>query len=152
VLFITHDLSLLLELADRIAVMYAGRLVETAGAHQLFSAPRHPYTAGLLASFPSLHGERHLMTGIPGSPPDLRNPPPGCPFHPRCGFTEPQCRQVMPPLAPPPPTPPSPSPLAGDRMVACWLQDGRPDRPDVVSRPEPPARPAGHVATGPVQP
>jgi peptide/nickel transport system ATP-binding protein len=152
VLFITHDLSLLLELADRIAVMYAGRLVETAGAGQLFSAPRHPYTAGLLASFPSLHGERHLMTGIPGSPPDLRNPPPGCPFHPRCGFTEPQCTQVMPPLAPPPPTPPSPSLLAGDRLVACWLQDGRPDRPDVVSRPEPPARPAGRAATGPVQP
>jgi peptide/nickel transport system ATP-binding protein len=152
VLFITHDLSLLLELADRIAVMYAGRLVETAGARQLFSAPRHPYTAGLLASFPSLHGERHLMTGIPGSPPDLRNPPPGCPFHPRCGFTEPQCAQVMPPLTPPPPTPPSPSLLAGDRLVACWLQDGRPDRPDVVSRPEPPARPAGRAATGPVQP
>jgi peptide/nickel transport system ATP-binding protein len=142
VLFITHDLSLLLELADRIAVMYAGRLVETAGARQLFSAPRHPYTAGLLASFPSLHGERRVMTGIPGSPPDLRNPPPGCPFHPRCGFTEPQCTQVMPPLAP----------LAGGRLVACWLQDGRPDRPDEIARPEPPARPAGRVATGPVQP
>jgi peptide/nickel transport system ATP-binding protein len=157
VLFITHDLSLLLELADRIAVMYAGRLVETADARQLFSAPRHPYSAGLLASFPSLHGERRVMTGIPGSPPDLRNPPSGCPFHPRCGFAEPQCRQVMPALAPPPPadTPisPSPSPLAGDRLVACWLQDGRHDRPDVVSRPEPPARPAGPVtSTGPVQP
>jgi peptide/nickel transport system ATP-binding protein len=163
VLFITHDLSLLLELADSIAVMYAGRLVETAGARQLFSAPRHPYTAGLLASFPSLHGERRVLTGIPGSPPDLRNPPPGCPFHPRCGFAEPRCRQVMPPLAPPP-TSPSPftappasrSPLAGDRLVACWLQDGRHDRPDVVSGPEPPAtstRPAGPVTTtGPVQP
>jgi peptide/nickel transport system ATP-binding protein len=150
VLFITHDLSLLLELADRIAVMYAGRLVEAAPAAQLFSAPRHPYTAGLLASFPSLHGERHLMTGIAGSPPDLRNPPPGCPFHPRCDFAEPQCRQVMPALAPPPGANP------GDRLVACWLQDGREDRPPEVSRPEPPARrprPAGPVATtGPVQP
>jgi peptide/nickel transport system ATP-binding protein len=147
VLFITHDLSLLLELADRIAVMYAGRLVETADAGQLFSAPRHPYSAGLLASFPSLHGDRHLMTGIPGSPPDLRDPPPGCPFHPRCGFTEPQCRRVMPPLAPPPDA------RAGNRLVACWLQDGREDRPPEVSRPEPPARSAGPVTTtGPVQP
>jgi peptide/nickel transport system ATP-binding protein len=147
VLFITHDLSLLLELADRIAVMYAGRLVETADAGQLFSAPRHPYSAGLLASFPSLHGDRHLMTGIPGSPPDLRDPPPGCPFHPRCGFTEPQCRRVMPPLAP------SPDARAGNRLVACWLQDGREDRPPEVSRPEPPGRSAGPVTTtGPVQP
>jgi peptide/nickel transport system ATP-binding protein len=153
VLFITHDLSLLLELADTIAVMYAGRLVETAAARRLFAAPRHPYSAGLLASFPSLHGERHLMTGIPGSPPDLRNPPPGCPFHPRCGFAEPRCRQVMPALAPPPPT--SPSRLAGDRLVACWLQDGRPDRPDEVSRPEPPDGAAGPLTTaspGPVRP
>ncbi len=159
VLFITHDLSLLLELADTIAVMYAGRVMESAPAARLFAAPRHPYTAGLLASFPSLHGERHLMTGIPGSPPDLRNPPPGCPFNTRCGFTEPQCRRVMPPLAPPPPThlpiPPSPSPVIGGRLVACWLQDGRHDRPDVVSRPEPPGRADGPVATtspGPVQP
>jgi len=148
VLFITHDLSLLLELADTIAVMYAGRLMEIAPARRLFAAPRHPYTAGLLASFPSLHGERRVMTGIPGSPPDLRNPPPGCPFHPRCGFAEPQCRQAMPPLAPPP------GPVGWGRLVACWLQDGRADRPDEIARPEPPARPAGPVPTGqgPVQP
>ena len=155
VLFITHDLSLLLEMADTIAVMYAGRVVETAAAGRLFAAPRHPYSAGLLASFPSLHGERRLMTGIPGSPPDLGNPPPGCPFHPRCAFAEPRCRQVMPALAPPPT---SPSPLTAgerDRLVACWLQDGRQDRPDEVSRPEPPGGAAGPVATasqGPVRP
>jgi peptide/nickel transport system ATP-binding protein len=147
VLFITHDLSLLLELADTIAVMYAGRVVERAPARRLLSAPRHPYSAGLLASFPSLHGERRLMTGIPGSPPDLRNPPAGCPFHPRCGFAEPQCRQVMPPLAAPP------DGAAGGRLVACWLQDGRAERPDEIAWPEPPARPAGPVrTTGPVQP
>jgi peptide/nickel transport system ATP-binding protein len=160
VLFITHDLSLLLELADTIAIMYAGRLMETAAASQLFAAPRHPYTAGLLASFPSLHGERRVLTGIPGSPPDLRTPPPGCPFHPRCGFAELRCRQAMPPLGPPPPTQ-LPGPLhspftasAGGRLVACWLQDGREGRPPEVSRPEPPARPAGRVPTsqGPVQP
>ena len=73
VLFITHDLSLLLEMADTIAIMYAGRIVESAPAEQLFRAPRHPYSAALLNSFPSLHGERKVMTGIPGSPPDLRN-------------------------------------------------------------------------------
>ncbi len=157
VLFITHDLSLLLELADTIAVMYAGRVMERAPARRLRSAPRHPYSAGLLASFPSLHGERRLMTGIPGSPPNLGDPPAGCPFHPRCDFAEPRCRQVMPPLAPPPPpftVPPSRFPLAGDRLVACWLQDGRSDRPGVISSPEPATRPAGAVPTGhgPVQP
>ena len=72
VLFITHDLSLLAEIADSIAVMYAGRLVERAAADELFRAPRHPYTLGLLNSFPALHGPRRYMTGIPGSPPDLR--------------------------------------------------------------------------------
>ena len=84
VLFITHDLSLLAEIADSIAVMYAGRLVERAAADELFRAPRHPYTLGLLNSFPALHGPRRYMTGIPGSPPDLRMLPVGCVFHPRC--------------------------------------------------------------------
>src|SRR5580700_1867840 len=86
IVFITHDISLLLELADRIAVMYAGRLVEVASAQQIQREPAHPYTRGLLNSFPSLHGARRELTGIPGSPPDLRSPPPGCPFLPRCDF------------------------------------------------------------------
>ena len=73
VLFISHDLSLLAEIADSIAVMYAGRLVERAGASAIFRAPRHPYSLGLLSSFPALHGPRRVMEGIPGSPPDLRN-------------------------------------------------------------------------------
>ena len=84
VLFITHDLSLLLEFADRIAIMYAGELVETAPAESLGERPLHPYTQGLLASFPPLTGPLTRMTGIPGSPPDLREPPGGCRFHPRC--------------------------------------------------------------------
>src|SRR5256884_6734631 len=84
VLFITHDLSLLLEFADRIAIMYAGEIVETAPAQQLADAARHPYTQGLLQSFPPLSGPLERLTGIPGSPPDLRNPPSGCRFHPRC--------------------------------------------------------------------
>jgi peptide/nickel transport system ATP-binding protein len=84
VLFITHDLSLLLEFADRIAIMYAGELVETAPAQRLATDAQHPYTQGLLESFPPLSGELQRLTGIPGSPPDLRNPPSGCRFHPRC--------------------------------------------------------------------
>jgi len=84
VLFITHDLSLLLEFADRIAIMYAAEIVETAPAQRLATDAQHPYTQGLLQSFPPLSGPLERLTGIPGSPPDLRNPPSGCRFHPRC--------------------------------------------------------------------
>ncbi len=84
VLFITHDLSLLLEFAHRIAIMYAGEIVEETTAHELHSSPLHPYTKGLMNSFPPLHGPFERMTGIPGSPPDLAEPPEGCRFHPRC--------------------------------------------------------------------
>jgi peptide/nickel transport system ATP-binding protein len=84
VLFITHDLSLLLEFADRIAIMYAGEIVETASASRLAEGPLHPYTQGLLQSFPPLSGPRVRLTGIAGSPPDPRDPPSGCRFHPRC--------------------------------------------------------------------
>ena len=84
VLFITHDLSLLLEFADRIAIMYAGEIVETASAERLGANPQHPYTKGLLRSFPPLSGPRVRLTGIGGAPPDLGDPPAGCRFHPRC--------------------------------------------------------------------
>src|SRR5215470_11245030 len=84
VLFITHDLSLLLEFADRNAIMYAGEIVEEAPSGRLFENHRHPYTNGLIKSFPPLTGPLERLTGIPGSPPDLRNPPDGCRFHPRC--------------------------------------------------------------------
>jgi peptide/nickel transport system ATP-binding protein len=94
VLFITHDLSLLLELADRIAVMYAGKLLETGTASEILREPAHPYTKGLLNSFPSLRGPRRELAGIPGSPPDLRNLPPGCPFVPRCSYARDACRDV----------------------------------------------------------
>ena len=86
VLFITHDLSLLLEFADRISIMYAGEIVETAPAAKLATNPSHPYTLGLMRSFPPLTGPIAPMTGIPGSPPDLAAPPGGCRFHPRCPF------------------------------------------------------------------
>src|SRR6202042_2855861 len=94
ILFITHDLSLLLELADRIAVMYAGQFVEIATSDEIHRESAHPYTKGLLNSFPSLRGPRRELAGIPGSPPDLRQPPPGCPFLPRCGYGTHACADV----------------------------------------------------------
>ena len=94
ILFITHDLSLLLELADRIAVMYAGQFLEIATAGEIQHEAAHPYTKGLLNSFPSLRGPRRELAGIPGSPPDLRNPSPGCPFLPRCAYGTPACLEV----------------------------------------------------------
>ena len=101
VIFITHDLSLLLEIADQVAIMYAGRIVETASWQELYQHPRHPYTYGLLNSFPSLHGPKRRMSGIPGSPPDLRNVPSGCAFRPRCPFVFDECRKRIPVLAAP---------------------------------------------------
>src|SRR6201996_1566271 len=94
VLFITHDLSLLLELTDRIAVMYAGQIMETGAAKDLMRQPAHPYTRGLLNSFPSLRGPRRELAGIPGSPPDLRDPPAGRPFLPRCPNAIDACSRV----------------------------------------------------------
>ena len=90
VLFITHDLSLMVEFSDRIGIMYAGQIVELAGAKELFNNPLHPYTQGLLSSFPPLHGARQRLTGIPGSPPNMADPPPGCRFHPRCTICQPK--------------------------------------------------------------
>ncbi len=114
VLFITHDLSLLIEIADTIAVMYGGRLVETAAANELYRAPRHPYTLGLLRSFPSLHGPHTAMTGIPGSPPDLRQLPAGCVFHPRCGYAFDRCSTERPPF--------TVVTSGAGHAAACWLQ------------------------------
>jgi peptide/nickel transport system ATP-binding protein len=89
-LFITHDLSLLIEFADRIAIMYAGEIVELAAAETIHEEPRHPYTRGLMESFPPLTGPRTRLIGIPGSPPDLSDPPSGCRFHPRCPLCVPE--------------------------------------------------------------
>ena len=100
VLFITHDLSLLIEIADRIAVMYAGRIVEIGSAEKIHNEPSHPYTQGLLGSFPSVHGPRRQLAGIPGSPPDLRALPPGCPFAARCAHARDECREIDMSLAP----------------------------------------------------
>jgi peptide/nickel transport system ATP-binding protein len=94
VLFITHDLSLLLEIADRVVVMYAGQVVESGATDEIRTRPGHPYSRGLLSSFPSLHGPRVHLSGIPGSPPDLRLTIAGCPFVPRCDFATDACHEV----------------------------------------------------------
>jgi peptide/nickel transport system ATP-binding protein len=114
VIFITHDLSLLLEIADKIAIMYAGRIVEEASCHELQRQPLHPYSYGLLNSFPTIHGPRRKMTGIPGSPPDLRVIPTGCSFHPRCPMAFDACQEIFPQLAPP-------TPQTLGQTVACHL-------------------------------
>src|SRR5690242_6821892 len=78
--------------------MYAGQIVELAGAKELFNNPLHPYTQGLLSSFPPLHGPKRRMIGIPGSPPNMAEPPPGCRFHPRCTLCQPLEKEVEPRL------------------------------------------------------
>ena len=96
ILFITHDLSLLVEFSTDIAIMYAGEIVEKSPARELFDHPYHPYTQGLMNSFPSISGTKRKLTGIPGSPPDLITPPAGCRFHPRCPRFMTVCQQLQP--------------------------------------------------------
>jgi peptide/nickel transport system ATP-binding protein len=115
VLFITHDLSLLVEFSDRIAIMYGGRIVEEAPAGVLYRDSLHPYSEGLLQSFPALRGPRRELTGIPGTPPDLRAMPTGCSFHPRCPHAFEPCSAKIPVLGVPK------EGTAADRSVACWL-------------------------------
>ena len=97
-ILITHDLGVVAEVADRVVVMYAGREVEKAPIHDLFAAPRHPYTEGLMQSIPRPDQVTGRLDPIRGSPPDLLRIPPGCPFHPRCRYTEDRCRTEVPAL------------------------------------------------------
>src|SRR5262245_35035853 len=98
--FVTHDLGIVAKLCDRVAVMYAGRIVETGRTRDIFNQPRHPYTIGLLNCLPTLRHGRTPLTAIEGQPPDLANVPPGCSFAPRCPMAEPRCHQMRPELAP----------------------------------------------------
>jgi len=91
VVFVTHDLAVVAETCERIAVMYAGQVVETGTVDEVFRAPRHPYTLGLLRSVPRFDVVRQTLDSIPGQPPDLVAPPTGCPFQPRCGFAREDC-------------------------------------------------------------
>ena len=111
-MLITHDLGVVARYADRINVMYAGRIVERGTAEEIFHHPKHPYTLGLMESMPRLDqapGSR--LTPIPGQPPDLSDPPPGCPFHPRCRFAEARCRSERPPL----------EQITENHWKACWV-------------------------------
>jgi peptide/nickel transport system ATP-binding protein len=110
VIFVTHDMSLVSHYSDRLAVMYAGQLVEVAATESLFENPLHPYSRGLLDAFPSIRGPRRVLTGIPGSPPDLGHPPAGCRFQPRCPAAMEACATTRPDLGP-----------VGDSLVRCLL-------------------------------
>ena len=100
IILITHDLGLIAELADRVVVMYAGRVVEHGDVYTIFNSPRHPYTLGLLNSLARLDGDQEWLHPIPGQPPSLIAPPPGCAFHPRCELSQGRalCRTEIPPL------------------------------------------------------
>ncbi len=111
IVWITHDLALVAGIVDRVAVMYAGHVVEEAPVRALFDEPRHPYTIGLLRSMPTLQdGRRRRLTPIEGRPPDLRQRPAGCPFAPRCPWVADRCRTERPPLLP----------VSPGHASACW--------------------------------
>jgi len=95
-ILITHDLSILGETCDRIAVMYAGKIVETGTVRDIFDHPAHPYTQKLISCFPDINARKDVPEGIPGYPPNLINPPRGCRFHPRCAFACDLCREEAP--------------------------------------------------------
>ena len=110
---ITHDLGVVAELADRVVVMYAGRVVETATVTALFAAPKHPYTVGLLASLPRMDTESDELYAIPGNPPNMIDPPAGCPFHPRCPMARERCRTER----------PEPRDVGDGRQSACHFAE-----------------------------
>ena len=112
-ILITHDLGVVAEVADRIAVMYAGRIVEQADVHQLYANPCHPYTRALLESIPRLDSKGTELRAIKGLPPTLTRIPPGCPFHPRCPRAEDRCREIDPP----------PVVLPGGHTSACLFAE-----------------------------
>jgi peptide/nickel transport system ATP-binding protein len=114
ILLITHDLAVIAEVADRVCVMYAGQIVETARARDLYTHPLHPYTQGLLASIPNLERPDKKLSSIPGSVPDLIHPPEGCRFHPRCPYAMPVCKEVRPPT----------TVEGAEHTVACHLYKG----------------------------
>ena len=96
VILITHDMSVIAELCNRVGIMYAGKLVECADVRTIFKEPSHPYTQGLISAIPSLTGPKVRLKSIPGAPPDLLNPPRGCRFHPRCPYAIDKCRREEP--------------------------------------------------------
>ena len=107
--FVTHDLPVVAQVCDELAVMYAGQIVERGTVREVLTRPSHPYTLGLVRSAPDVDHPRSSLVAIPGSPPSLISPPPGCRFHPRCSIAEQDCQTTMPPL----------KPIGAGRATAC---------------------------------
>jgi len=119
ILVITHNIALVAELADRVAVMYAGRIAEIGTVYKVFDQPLHPYTQGLLKSVPNIKlDERDVLYKMPGEPPNLTNPPSGCRFHPRCPKVMPICSRIEPDLLD----------VGGGQYVNCWLYQDHPEK------------------------
>lgn len=114
-IMISHDLSIIAETCEKLAIMYAGKIVEYGDSRSIFRNPMHPYTQGLIKAFPSIKGERVRLTSIPGQPPDLLHPPPACRFNPRCPYVMDICKKVEPPLE---------SHGEPDHLAACHLYPG----------------------------
>ncbi|MEM0481628.1 MAG: ABC transporter ATP-binding protein [Nitrososphaerota archaeon] len=112
-ILVSHDMGLHYQVTDRIALMYAGKMIEVGKTDDVFKEPLHPYTEGLINSLPRIGGSKRLE-GLSGLPPSLANPPPGCRFHPRCPYRMEKCSREEPPLL-----------KFGDREVACWLLEGK---------------------------
>jgi oligopeptide/dipeptide ABC transporter ATP-binding protein len=111
ILLITHDLGVIAEICDRVAVMYAGSIVEQAGVEEIFEDPKHPYTKGLWGAIPRIDEEKEILAVIPGTVPDLSHPPTGCKFNPRCSHRFDPCDRIPPPL----------SQISPGHFVACFL-------------------------------
>jgi peptide/nickel transport system ATP-binding protein len=107
---ISHDIAVIAEVSDRMGVMYAGRMVELADVVDVFERPIHPYTFALMSAFPSIKGAKRELTTLPGEPPDLLNPPPGCRFHPRCPRATSECKEAVPPF----------EDKGAGHFTACW--------------------------------
>ena len=119
ILAITHNIALVAQIADRVAVMYAGRIVEIGTVYEIFDEPKHPYTQGLLRSVPTINlDDNEELYKMPGEPPDLTNPPSGCRFHPRCPEAMPICSEKEPSL----------QEMTPGRFVHCWLYEDHPEK------------------------
>jgi len=114
-IYISHDVAVIAEVSDRVGVMYAGHMVEMASTEAIFHHPIHPYTMGLMSSFPSIVGKKTELVTLPGEPPDLLNPPPGCRFHPRCPYATDVCQEQRPEL----------TDHESGHYAACWHPGGK---------------------------
>ncbi len=108
-IYISHDMAVIAEVCDTVAVMYAGKLVESGPTTEVYARPIHPYTRALMSAFPSVRGDKHDLTTLTGEPPNLLEPPGGCSFNPRCAYATDECRTSTPPIV-----------RRGEQWAACW--------------------------------